>query len=432
MKHSKISDFCYFAFKAYIRYVHEMIFVRHRYIVGQENLPTKDDRYFIVSNHQNTANDPLNILFSLPFNVRMNAMARANAFEVNPKISAFLLWMGVLPAFRLGWEGEGTVEQNFQSFDKVAECVNSHFPVVIFPEAGHTQGHYLMRFTTGTVRMAFHAAKANGWQHDVKILPVAHHYADYFGLRSDFMLTMCKPISLQPYYERFQTHPNSVMRELTREIRSAVHSVMLDEGEMDYAEVDFLRCSSMNPQHQTAQTLPERCKSDQQFVDRLRANSQYADIVSQARVLRQKEESLGIDEQTVSAKPSWMATIARLLLLIPLLPVWVFSLWPNGLCYWLPTLLLKSDRMFTNSFRFVLTVVVLYPLFALLTLLTMGVAWGYWWQALVWILLWTPMARFGWWYYQFARRQIRGIRCLSHSETLREIESLREKIKKML
>ena len=160
MEVSDYQSWRYRLMKNYLKFLHEQLLVRRRYTTGIEKLPKKGERYFIVCNHQNTANDPLNIVFALPLRQHICALARANVFSVNPVFTRFLYWIGLLPAFRFGWEGAEGLENNFESFDIVAERINAGFPVIVFPEAGHTQGHYLDRFTTGTVRMAFHAANS--------------------------------------------------------------------------------------------------------------------------------------------------------------------------------------------------------------------------------------------------------------------------------
>ena len=230
MEVSDYNSWRYRLTKDYLKFIYEQLLVRHRYTMGLEKLPQKGERYFIVCNHQNTANDPLNIVFSLPQRQHICAMARANVFTVNPVFTRFLYWIGLLPAFRFGWEGADGLESNFDSFDIVAERINAGFPVIVFPEAGHTQGHYLDRFTTGTVRMAFHAAKFSAWKEDVKIVPTAHHYSDYFDLHTDFLWMIDDPISLKPYYKAYQDHPNNVMRDITHEIRNRIQRMMLVLG----------------------------------------------------------------------------------------------------------------------------------------------------------------------------------------------------------
>lgn len=412
-------------YKAYLRLLHEHILVRRRYTLGLENLSAQGERYFIACNHQNTANDPLNIVFALPLKLNVYALARANVFSVHPLITRYLHWIGLLPAYRFGWEGGEGLEHNFQTFDDIAERVNAGFPVIVFPEAGHTQGHYLDPFTTGLVRMAFHAARANGFTEDIKILPTAHHYEDYVDMQTDFVWRIGEPISLKPYYEAYQQHPNSVMRNITRELRQRIHAMMLDEGKEDYEEKDFLRRSTLNPSTLQAMPLPQRMEADQRFIDALRSHPDYDEIINNARQLRAREQALGIDEHTIAAQPHWLSTLAWTVLLILLLPLYIVSLWPHGLCYAFPPMLMKTDKMFKNSYRTILSLVILYPLTAVLTFLVLGAVWGWWWQAVVWILLWIPTGRFAWWYHYRVRLVRRAFNYLRASrQELGEIAHL--------
>ena len=388
MKTSWLQFLKYTLYKGYLRLVHEQLLVRHRYTQGLDNLPPYGERYFIVANHQNTANDPLNITFALPLNYHISALARANVFSLHPLLTSYFHWIGLLPAYRFGWEGGEGLENNFKSFDLIAERINSGQPVIVFPEAGHTQGHYIGHFTTGTVRMAFYAAQ------------------------TDILWRIGEPISLKPYYDAFQEHPNSVMRDITRELHSRIQAMMLDEGADDYATKDFLRNSSLNTLRTPDTPLPDRLAADQRFAQLINDHPDYDEIITLGADLQELEDFLDIDEATLQKAPTYWDATLNILLLLLLLPLWLVSLWPHGLCYRLPTLLLKSDKMFTNSYRYILSAVILYPLFALLTILVMGLVWGWWWQSLLWILLWIPTGRFAWWYYSLLRRTRRALNYL--------------------
>ena len=417
------------SFKAYIRFVHEAIMIRHRYVVGSENLPAEGDRYFIVSNHQNTANDPLNIIFSLPRRYNLTVMARANVFSIHPWLTRFLHTLGLVPAFRADFEGLEGITKNQESFDLIAERVNQRRPFLVFPEGGHTQGHYLDPFTTGTVRMAFYVAAKNGWKDDIKIVPTAHHYSDYFDVQHDFVWTVGQPISLQPYYEEYQQHPYPVMRRIKNLLHQAVHSMMLDEGNEDYEERDFLRNSAFNDQRtQPDMPLPERMKADQRFVDALRSHPRYAEIIGLTRQLRDEEARLSLTDDTLASHPSLSSQSLRIVALLLLLPLWIISLWPNLLCYRLPLLLLRTDLMFTNTYRYIFSVLIIYPLCAILTL---GIMWGVWgqpWLALLWIALWLPLGRFAYYYRQHYRRVVQALRLWRHRAEVPAIDSLRQQI----
>ena len=432
MKETNPNTWRYKMLKGYLRLMHETLLVRHRYTLGLENLPGKDEKYIIVCNHQNTANDPLNIVLALPLNYHVCALARANVFKVNPLFTKFLHWIGLLPAFRLGWEGFDGLENNFETFDLIAERIHHPYPVIIFPEAGHTQGHYLDRFTTGTVRMAFHAAKAANWQEDIKIVPTAHHYSDYFDIQTDFLWMIAKPISLKSYYQAFQEHPNSVMRDITRKMRGTIQEMMLDEGHDNYETKDFLRCSALNQATLKDLPLPERLKEDKAFINMLNENPQFQEIIRLSALLKDEESSIGIDDIMMEKEPRWLKTLCRVAVLVCLLPLWIISLWPHAICYAFPPCLIKTDKMFINSYRFIMSVLFLYPIFALLTIVIMGTVWGWWLQALLWILMWIPTGRFCWWYYQRLKTTVKELRFLSSPKEVNAIGLLRTKIKELL
>lgn len=422
----------YYSFKWYIKRMHDTFLLRHRYVNGLENVPAPGERYFIVCNHQNTGNDPLNILFALPFHLRTCAMARADLFEIRPFITRFLHWVGMVPAFRFGWEGADGIENNYSSFDQVAERVNAGSPLIVFPEAGHTQGHYLGRFTSGSVRIAFHVAKQNGWQEDVKILPTATHYSDYFGVQHDLIWSVAPAISLKPYYEEYQQHPSSVMRKVTHQLHETVCSMMLDEGKQDYEVKDFLRLSHLHPAHHQAANFSDQLQADQAFAARLNAHPQYAEIIAQADQLRQEEQRLGVTDAVVEAQPGWSKTLLQALLMLVLLPLWVVNLWPHALCYAFPFVMLKTDRMFTNTYRYVFATLFFYPLGALITLLTLGLGFGWWLLALLWIALWGPISRFEWGYYQHLKRLKSTFCYLFHRQQMSNIQAMRQRISQLL
>lgn len=425
-------DPLYYSFKWYLKQVHDTLLLRKRYVFGEENLPKDGDRYFIVCNHQNTGNDPLNILFALPQRIRMCAMARANLFEIHPKITSFLHWVGMVPAFRFGFEGGEGIESNFSSFDQVSERLNAGYPFVVFPEAGHTQGHYLGRFTTGTVRIAFLAAEHNGWKEDIKILPTASHYSDYFDVQTDFIWKVAPAVSLQPYYEEFQQHPATVMRKVTHQIHDTIQQMMLDEGAEDYETKDFLRLSTLNYPQRERLALPQRLEKDQAFASRLNSHPSYTEIIAAAQQLKEEVQQIGTTEPILMSQPSVATTLLQGLILLLLLPLWLLFLWPHGLCYSMPLLMLKTDRMFTNTYRYVFSVLLIYPLTALITLLVLGLGFGLWWQAILWIALWPITGKLAWYYYQLFRKLKRSCCVFLHRKECQEAMQLRNHIAELL
>lgn len=426
------ADIVYYSFKAYIKLIHDTLLLRHRYVEGMENLPAEGERFIIVGNHQNTGNDPLNMLFALPFGRHTCAMARANLFEIHPYITRFLNWVGMVPAFRMGWEGASGLDGNQASFAKVAQRLNEGFPFFIFPQAGHTQGHYLGRFTTGTIRIAMSAAEQNGWKEDIKILPTAMFYSNFFEVQIDLVWRLAPAVSLKPYYEEFQQHPATVMRKLTHQIHDTIQEMMLDEGEEDYAEKDFLRLSSLNVADRDACPADELLKLDQQFSRQLNSHPRYPEIIGQAKALREALELLQVPEPILNEGIRPLRYVMNTLCILLLLPLWLVNLWPHLLAYRLPLLLLKTDPMFTNTYRYVFSTLFIYPLAALITVLVSALCFDSLWLGIGWVLLWIPLGKLTWRYFCHLRRWLARTRLLMHRAKAEELRQMHDSLSQLL
>lgn len=419
----------------YIRTLNNTLMFRKKYVLGLENLPENGESFFIASNHQNSANDPINIAFCLPSDRNIGFMTRADAFTWNAQLARLIRWLGLVPAYRVGWEGVEALEKNFKSFDEVTDKITSGVPIVVFPQGGHTQGHYIEPFTTGTSRMAFHVAEQCGWQKDIKILPVAHHYESFFTVRHDFLLTIGKPISLKDFYELYQTKPYTAMRRVRDLMYNSIREMMLDEGANDYEIKDFLRNSLVNDVVRKGRNipLPERLAADKAFIAKLISSPDYGQIIVQAKNLKAEEQKLKIDDyDTIYAEKSVVVQTLSLLgsaiIDLILLPFWIISLWPSLLCYRLPLRLLKEDIMFVNSYRLIVNVLALFPLSALITVLLIGFISGCWWAALLWFVLLIPICQFAWCEWLHIKKTIRRFRVLTNLSAVKKIIDLRNKI----
>ena len=425
--------------QCYLRFLNNTLMFRHKYVVGLENLPKNGDPYFIVCNHQNSANDPINIAFSLPRDRNIGFMTRADAFTWNKQLARLIRWLGLVPAYRAGWEGTEALEKNYESFNEVSERILSGVPIVVFPQGGHTSGHYIQPFTTGTSRMAFHVAQGHEWKDDIKIVPMAHHYENFFTVRHDFVLSIGKPISLNDYKDLYENKPYTAMRRLRDQMYQSIHSMMLDEGETDYEVKDFLRNSLANEIVRKGRNIPltERLEADKKFIASLLDNARYEEIIQQGCNLKQEESLLKIDDyDTIYAESSKgsqiLSLIGSAIVDLILLPLWIISLWPGLICYKLPLRMLKEDIMFTNSYRLIVNVLLLYPLSAIITVLLIGFLSGNWWIALLWFLLMVPLSQFAWWEWLHVKKTVRRFRVLTHLKEVSRIVELRNKIKSML
>lgn len=415
----------YTLFKKSLRVTHDTLLVRHRYVIGRENIPRRGECFFIASNHENTANDPLNIIFSFPDNEPVASLARANMFELNKYVTRFLRFIRIMPAYRLEWEGAGSLDKNLIVYREIAQRANAGEPVIVFPSAGHSQGHYLLSFTTGIVRMALQTIDEAGWKHDVKILPTALFYADYNAPWSDVMWIVGKPVSLLKYKDSYHEHHYKIMRYVRDELWQNIHDMMLDEGKEDYAEVDYLRCS-LSPGSRPGTPLPQRLAADKAFVEEIRSNRHYGMLVALARTAMRKEKELGVEDSSVRMPMGTVQMLLTAIVLLALLPLWVVSLWPHIICYRLPLRLLKEDKMFTNSYRYIISALFLYPISAIITIAAFALS-GIWWGGVLWVALWIPSGIFCWNYWTRLRRLADNIRLRLHPYAAARIRVMRRR-----
>ena len=397
-----IASYGYRLFKHYVRFLNEHIMYKMIY-EGKENIPPQGELCMLASNHQNCANDPLNLLLGLENETHPYVLARADAFELPvPGIVPFFLWLGMLPTFRAEFGSTPEdMKKNEQTMNLMYSKILEGNRLIIYPAGIHHNKHWFDEFTFGYTHMAFTAAKMTDFKKDFKILPCANHYEDYYEVDTQCIIRYGKPISLQPFYELYQTKPRTAQREVNKLVRAQIEEMMLDIRDLDhYDQIDWLRDSEFGYNHcrqmgLNPAWLPDKLESDRKLVARL-ANAQMTDEDWQSiEEVRQAEKRLKFTERAIMNKKGWFVTLLSLLAQILLLPLFIVSLYPNIIHYNIYKPFVKEDMLFTNSVRFIVPTVFGLPLFFIGTVLVCGLVWGWWWQSIVWMLLASyPLAWF--------------------------------------
>ncbi|MBQ2492547.1 MAG: 1-acyl-sn-glycerol-3-phosphate acyltransferase [Bacteroidales bacterium] len=432
----------YMWFKEFIRLLFNHFLYKKVYYIGTEKILEDGKPQVIVSDHQNCLVDAIAVMLSFNGAGRKPYFwARADIFAVHKLLEKYLRFLGLMPAFRMDHEGLEDVGKNSASFDESYHLLLHGQSVMIFPEAGHQDKRYLGHFTTGYTTMAFKTAEKGNWEKEIFILPVANHYTNYFGMRREMCVMFSSPISLKPYYELYKEKPRTAMREVNAVVRKAVSSMMLDIQDLEnYNSIDFLRTNygrtfaSLNKMGY--KTLPEKLEVEKKFVAALAGldGQVRSSVYKEAEDIRTFLEDKKITFKGLSKKVSWTSTILKLAGMFVLLPLWIFSLWPNFFNYQIPKKLTKrvKDKMLSSSFLLGINAVVTIPLFAIISFV---LVWCFMtvYMAVIYLLLTPPLALFCWYYTEWwdkVKEELRLLR-LSKKSNFAILQGFRKNSEKL-
>lgn len=401
------------AFRTYLQYVNSGMYFRKEHVIGIENVPANGTPVVLVSNHQNCLNDPLCVCLKLT-DRRMNFLARANVFK-NPVFNKALRAMGLLPAYRMGYEGYKEVLRNQETIDDACQALADGETVMLYPEAGHQDKRWLGIFKLGYLRIAFAAAEKMEFKEDVMVLPSCNHYSNYFHARTDMMIKFGKPISLKPYYERYQEAPRETMMEINKIVRAAIQEMMLHVDDLEhYDQIDFLRENEYGKIYAKRNGfkfnyLPSKLLSDQKFVDEIQKATkerpeEMEEIFKDTAYLADELKRLNIRDWLFTKKSGVGAAALRGLGLLILLPLFIVSIIPTFLLFLIPKIFLKKlikDQMFVSTFNVAVSALITVPICLIVPIVLLWVYLGFWWALgyllafpLMFILAWNYMRMF--------------------------------------
>ena len=401
------------AFRAYLQYVNSGLYFKKEHILGLENVPVNGTPTIIVSNHQNCLNDPLCVCLQLT-DRRMNFLARANVFK-NPVFNKALRAMGLLPAYRMGYEGLSHVRKNSETFEDAGNALMDGETLMLYPEGGHQDKRWLGTFKLGYLRIAFAAAEKMGFKDDVMILPSCNHYSNYFHARTEMLIRFAKPISLKPYYEEYQAEPRATMMKINAIVHNEIKSMMLHVDDIEhYDQIDWLRESEYGKKYAREngfkeRYLPSRLLADQKLVDTLQiATEKYPEqmekIYTDINELKEGQKKLNVRDWLFRRKAKVGSAILRGLGLILLLPLFIVSIIPTSLMFIVPELMLKKmikDQMFVSTFRVAVSALITVPISLIIPVIFLWIYLGFWWALgyfiafpLMFLLSWNYMRLF--------------------------------------
>ncbi len=371
-------------FKAYVRFSHGKIFYKKTYWIGTEHIPDKG-ALMIVSNHQNGLSDVLGILLSIKNRKRRKVRVVSRADIFNTPFGKQLRWLGIIPAYRLEFEGEEAMARNDNLFHEIEQELLLDGTVVIYPEAGHQDKRWLGPFSLAYLRMLFEAARKTDFTKEMFVLPSCNHYSHYFHAREKMLVRYGTPISIAPYYELYKTKPRTAQRQVNQLVRQQISSMMLNIDDLEhYSSIDFIRDTYgkdfARRKGYNVDELPQKLEADKLLVkllDTAKATyeSDAAALYAQVDSYRQQMKTLRVRDENFRHPVGLLQLIGKGLLFALLLPLFVVSCVPNLLIYYAPRLATRKieDPMLHSGFDLAVSVLVTAPV---LYLLTCGVVWA--------------------------------------------------------
>ena len=433
------------AFRTYLQFVNSGLYFKKEHILGLENVPVNGTPTVIVSNHQNCLNDPLCVCLQLT-DRRMNFLARANVFN-NPIFNKALRAMGLLPAYRMGYEGLAHVRKNSETFEDAGKALMDGETVMLYPEGGHQDKRWLGSFKLGYLRIAFAAAEKMDFKEDVMILPSCNHYSNYFHARTEMLIKFGKPISLKPYYERYKEEPRATMMEINALVHTTIKEMMLHIDDIGhYEQIDWLRENEYGKTYARRHGfkknyLPSRLLSDQSLVNDLQKATEarpeeMESIYNDISTLIEGIKSLNIRDWLFRHNPHFEAVLLRGLGLLFLLPFFAVSIIPTALLFIVPEIFLKimiKDQMFVSTFRLAVSALITIPICLFVPVIVLWATIGFWW-ALGYFVAFPFMFLLAWNYMRLFMKFVGTWNFISpkNRKKIRELRKLRKSIFKRL
>lgn len=415
-------------FKIYLKFLSEKVYYRKVHYLDTENIPSDGTPLLIVSDHQNAMNDAFGVLMSMWDRV-VHFIVRADVFALHPVANKFLRSIGLLPAFRLNYEGEGALKNNDATFRVSEQSLIDGNTVVIYPEAGHQDKHWLGTFSYGYTKMAFDAAALGNFEKEVFILPSCNHYSHYRGLRTDAMVRYGKPISLKPYYELYKTKPRTAQREVNALVREQIKGMMLNIEDLEnYDAIDYIRQSPYGEGYAKSlgldpDNLPQKLEADKKLVAALtdakaKDESKVLSVYQRASEFSDKMKNAGIADRNLDGVPKTMDVVLQILVLIVLSPLAVFALWPSVFSWFIPKHFSDKaeDKMFSGTFLIALNALFIFPIFGLLTLIVTWVKYSFV-TALLYVALFPALCLFEWTYANWIKELIQDLKAMKAAKS---------------
>ena len=192
------------------------------YLNGLEKIPT-DKPIILAANHPSAFLEPCILATTLPR--PLHFMVRGDLFQ-KPIYSAMLMSLHMIPMFRLKDTGYKGLKNNFSTLNISYDLLNDKEQILILAEGTTKHEKRLRPIQKGAARMALGAIEKYP-DLDVYIVPVGVNYADILNYRSEVMLQIGDPISIQANIGDGNENTAKIIKKVTAQLKERLEKLVI-------------------------------------------------------------------------------------------------------------------------------------------------------------------------------------------------------------
>ena len=358
-------------------------------VVGQEGIPEEGPVIF-AGNHPNAFMDGW-LVTATCNRWPLHFMANAKLWKYRAMVP-ILNAMGAVPVYRHE-EHEKPVD-NSSAFEKLYEVLEAGNCMGIFPEGISHAESQLAKLKTGAARVALEVgARGNA---SVRIIACGLNYIHRHRFRSQVYVEYGEPMVIdEEWVDAYRADPEATVRRLTEVLASELGNVTVNAP--DWRTLRFIQTARRLYKPKTADLTPRQyVKLSRRFIDSYLKYKDEPDMAAfrdDIENYQSRLDMMGIRDYQLRKKMTTGTIIKKTLLRVLRMLVLLPSAIPGALLHlpigWVAAMVgerfsYELDDVATLK---VLSTLVLLPLAYLLIAIVVGNVYGWWWSALVIVLL---------------------------------------------
>ena len=199
------------------------VFYRRRLVLGREYFRF-DGPAIVIINHPSTLMDVLNS--AVEIRQEMFFLANYGLFR-HPLSNWLLTRLFCIPVKRKEDVAEGENRNNDGAFEASYRHLEKNGVLFIAVEGVSWMNRFVRPIKTGAARIALGAEAHNGWNLDVKIIPIGLSYSTPHLFRSDVVVQAGEPVYAREWSENWQKNPAQAAKDLTQYLEDQLKALSI-------------------------------------------------------------------------------------------------------------------------------------------------------------------------------------------------------------